>query len=58
MNEEEKEQIIKVIKEFYSIFPKNYDVLTHTSTVQHEIRTTDEIGTHIYQILSVSETGN
>lgn len=46
LNEEEKREIIKVIKEFSCIFPKENDVLTHTSTIKHEIKTTDEIPTY------------
>lgn len=42
LNEEEKSKLVKIIKEYYDIFSKENLTLTHTSTIKHEIKTTDE----------------
>lgn len=46
LNNEEKRELLKVIKEFDCIFPKPNEILTHSSTIKHEIKTTDEIPTY------------
>lgn len=46
LNEEEKKELTKVIKEFQCIFPADNETLTHTSCIKHEIRTSDEIPTY------------
>jgi Reverse transcriptase (RNA-dependent DNA polymerase)./Integrase core domain. len=43
LNSQEKFEIEKLIKEFHDIFPKEGDILSHTSVIKHKINTTDEI---------------
>ena len=43
LNNEEKSALFKVIKQYENIFSKENDKLTHTNSIKHEIRTTDEI---------------
>lgn len=43
LNEEEKEEILKLCKEFSDVFYQENTPLTFTTKIKHQIRTTDEV---------------
>lgn len=46
MNEEEKTEILKLVRKYSDVFHKEGEPLTFTNDVKHVIRTTDEIPTY------------
>ena len=48
-NQQERIELEKLIKEYYMLFPKKGDTLSHTSIIKHKINTTDEVPTYTRQ---------
>ena len=49
MNQQERIEFEKLIKEYYMLFLKKGDTLSHTSILKHKINTTDEVPTYTRQ---------